>query len=131
MNWKIGHADFSYPANYSQPSYAAQHITRAEVASTISALHADLNSYDLAPGVTFNPRRISEYSATSHTSSYASAANILPPNWVHYWKELEQKFYGHFYCEDNEAELRDLTSVRQGRDESISDYFRVFKDVKE
>jgi hypothetical protein len=51
MNEKFGHADFSYPANYFQTSYAAQHVTRAEVASQISATHADLNSYNSAPSV--------------------------------------------------------------------------------
>ena len=77
MNEKIGHADFSYPANHSQASYATQHVTRAEVASTISATHADLNSYNSAPSVIFNPNRINENLATSHAPSYASATNIL------------------------------------------------------
>ena len=51
MNEKTGQADFRYPANYSQTSYATQHVTRAEVASPISATHADLNSYNSAPSV--------------------------------------------------------------------------------
>ena len=51
MNEKIGHSDFSYPANYFQTSYAAQHFTRAEVASPISTTHAGLNSYNSAPSV--------------------------------------------------------------------------------
>ena len=55
MNEKIYRADFSHQANYSQASYATQYITRAEVASTISAPHANLNSYDSAPSVIFNP----------------------------------------------------------------------------
>jgi hypothetical protein len=54
----------------------------------------------------------------------------LPPNSVHSWNELEQKFHDHFYSGDNEAKLTDLTSFRQGRDESIMDYFKRFKDVK-
>ena len=32
--------------------------------------------------------------------------------------------------EENEAKLSYLTSVRQGRDEPASDYFRRFKDIK-
>ena len=83
MNEKFGHADFSYPANYFQTSYAAQHVIRAEVASAISAPHTDLNSNDSAPSVIFNASRINENSATSHAPSFASAANILPPNLVH------------------------------------------------
>ena len=54
----------------------------------------------------------------------------LPPNSVHSWNELEQKFHDHFYSGLNQAKLTDLTSVRQGRDEFIHDYFRRFKDVK-
>jgi hypothetical protein len=53
----------------------------------------------------------------------------LPPNSVHSWNKLEQKFHDHFYSGVNEAKLTDLTSVRFGRDESIHDYFRRFKDV--
>ena len=79
MNEKFGHADFSYPANYSQTSYAAQHVIRAEVASAISASRASLNSYNSAPSVIFNPSQINENSVTTHAPSYTSAANILPP----------------------------------------------------
>ena len=43
---------------------------------------------------------------------------------------MEQKFYDHFYSGENEAKLIDLTSVRQGRDESVSDYFKRFKEIK-
>ena len=54
----------------------------------------------------------------------------LPPNSVQSWNELEQKFYDHFYNGDNEVKITDLTSVRQGRDESVSNYFKRFKDIK-
>ena len=35
-----------------------------------------------------------------------------------------------YYNGDNETKLTDLTSVRQGRDESIQEYFKKFKDIK-
>ena len=54
----------------------------------------------------------------------------LAPNSIHSWDELEQKFHDHFYSGDNEAKLTDLTSVRHGRDESIHEYFKRFKDIK-
>jgi hypothetical protein len=54
LNEKIGHADFSYPANYSQPLYAAQHITKVEVASVNSAPYANANKHILAPNVSNN-----------------------------------------------------------------------------
>ena len=43
---------------------------------------------------------------------------------------MEHKFHDHFYNGHNEAKLSDLASVRQGQDESASDYFRTFKDIK-
>ena len=43
---------------------------------------------------------------------------------------MEQIFHGHFYSGDNEAKLTDLISVRQGREESIHEYFKRFKDIK-
>ena len=116
MNEKIGHADFSYPTNYFQTSYAAQHVTRAEVASTISEPNAGLNSNDSASSVIFNPSRINENSATSHAPSSASAANILPPNSVDTRNESEQRFHDLFYSGGNEATLTDLTLIKQGRD---------------
>jgi len=54
----------------------------------------------------------------------------LPPNSVHSWNELEQKFHDHFYSGENEAKLKDLTLVRQGRDESTFDYVKRFKKIK-
>ena len=54
----------------------------------------------------------------------------LTPNSIRSWDELEQNFHDHFYNRDNETKLTDLTSVRQGRDESIQEYFKKFKDIK-
>ena len=66
----------------------------------------------------------------SLTGTAFSWFSSLPPNSVHSWNELEQKFHDHFYSGVNEAKLTDLTSVKQGRDESIHDYFTRFKDAK-
>ena len=74
MNEKIGHANFSSLANYSQPSYAAQHVTKVKVASVKSAPYVNMNSYNSAPNVIDNPNRINKNSVTSHTPSYGSAA---------------------------------------------------------
>ena len=54
----------------------------------------------------------------------------LAPNSIRSWDELEQKFHDHFYSGINENKLTDLTLVRQGRDESIQEYFKKFKDIK-
>jgi len=66
----------------------------------------------------------------SLTGTAFSWFSALPPNSVRSWNELEQKFHDHFYSGDNEAKLTDLTSVKQTRDESVSDYFKRFKEVK-
>ena len=60
----------------------------------------------------------------SLTGTAFSWFSSLPPNSVHSWNELEQKFHDHFYSGVNEAKLTDLTSVKQNRDESVSNYFK-------
>jgi hypothetical protein len=49
---------------------------------------------------------------------------------IYKWEPLEQKFHEHFYSGTSEAKLADLTSIRQTRDESVSDYFKRFKEIK-
>ena len=66
----------------------------------------------------------------SLTGTIFSWFSALPSNSVHSWNKLEQKFHDHFYSGDNEAKLTYLTSVKQNRDESVSDYFKRFKEVK-
>jgi hypothetical protein len=78
LNKKIGHADFNYPANYSQPSYDAQHITRVEVASINSAPYTNANNHIPAPNVSNNYSRINENSASTHTPSHVHSACELP-----------------------------------------------------
>ena len=56
----------------------------------------------------------------SLTGTAFSWFSLLAPNSIRSWNELEQKFHDHFYSE----------SVRQGRDESIQEYFKKFKDIK-
>jgi hypothetical protein len=54
----------------------------------------------------------------------------LAPGSIRNWEQLERKFYDHFYSGSYEMKLTDLASVRQGRDESVIDYVRRFKDIK-
>jgi hypothetical protein len=46
------------------------------------------------------------------------------------WSQLEEKFHAHFYNGVHETRLSHLTSVRQGRDESILDSIKRFRDTK-
>ena len=66
-------------------------------------------------------------SLTGTTFSWFSS---LAPNSIHNWNQLEHKFHDHFFSGETEAKLSDLTSVRQGRDEPASDYFKRFKEIK-
>jgi hypothetical protein len=54
----------------------------------------------------------------------------LPAHSIYGWEPLEQKFHEHFYSGTIEAKLLDLTSVKQTHDESVSDYFKQFKEIK-
>jgi hypothetical protein len=54
----------------------------------------------------------------------------LPAYSIYGWELLKRKFHEHFYSGTSEAKLANLTSVRQGSDESVSDYFKRFKEIK-
>jgi hypothetical protein len=43
---------------------------------------------------------------------------------------IEKKFHDHFFSGSYQLKLTDLTSVRQSREESVSDYLKNFKKVK-
>ena len=66
----------------------------------------------------------------SLTGTAFSWFSLLAPNSIRSWDELEQKFHDHFYSGDSETKLTDLTLVRQGRDESIHEYFKRFNDIQ-
>jgi hypothetical protein len=54
----------------------------------------------------------------------------LPAYSIYDWELLEWKFHEHLYSGTGEAKLAYLTSVRQARDESVSDYLKRFKEIK-
>jgi hypothetical protein len=54
----------------------------------------------------------------------------LAPNSIDSWNQLEQKFHDHFFSGDYQLKLTDLTSVKQGKDETDSNYLKHFKEVK-
>jgi hypothetical protein len=53
----------------------------------------------------------------------------LAPNSIDSWDQLEQKFHDHFFSGSYQLKLTDLTSVRQSKEESVSDYLKRFKEV--
>ena len=48
----------------------------------------------------------------------------LPPNSVHIWADLEQKFHNYFFIGETELKLSHLTSVKQK-------YMKVFLSILE
>ena len=102
---------FSGDDNRSTWEHINQYVAQLGEASSSNALRVRLFSLSL-------------------TGTAFSWFSSLSPNLVRTWNELEQKFHDHFYIGENAAKLIDLTSVRQGRDESISDYFKRFKEIK-
>ena len=56
--------------------------------------------------------------------------SYLAHNSIDSWDQLEQKFHDHFFSGSYQLKLTDLTSVKQGRDETVSNYIKHFKEVK-
>jgi hypothetical protein len=54
----------------------------------------------------------------------------LPPNSISSWGDLEQKIHDHFFSGDYELDLVDLVALRQGKDESVNEYIRRFRDTR-
>jgi hypothetical protein len=54
----------------------------------------------------------------------------LPPNSIDSWISLEQKFHDYVYNQEVELRLSDLMSLRQKYTETISDYLRQFREVR-
>jgi hypothetical protein len=55
---------------------------------------------------------------------------FLPPNSIDSWVSLEQKFHDYFYNGEVELRLSDLTSLRQKYTETISNYLRWLREVR-
>jgi hypothetical protein len=54
----------------------------------------------------------------------------LPLNSIDSWVSLEQKFHDYFYNGEVELRLSDLASLRQKYTETICDYLRWFREVR-
>jgi hypothetical protein len=54
----------------------------------------------------------------------------LPTNSIDSWVSLEQKFHDYFYNREVELRLSDLMSLRQKYTETVFDYLRWFREVR-
>ena len=66
----------------------------------------------------------------SLTGTAFSWFTSLPPCSINSWAQLEEKFHAYFYNGVQETRLSHLTSVRQGRDETVLDFFKRFREIK-
>jgi hypothetical protein len=81
---------------------------------------------ELADGEVFRVR-LFYLSLTGTTFAWYAA---LPPNSINSYNDLESKFHEHFFSGEYELGLVDLASVGQGREESVNDYIRRFRDTR-
>jgi hypothetical protein len=63
-------------------------------------------------------------------TSIAFAWSSLPACSIGSWVELEEKFHSHFYTGIHETRLSYFASVRQGHNESVLDFVKRFREIK-
>jgi hypothetical protein len=54
----------------------------------------------------------------------------LGPDSIRTWKQLEEQFHIHYHSEAAEVGIADLAQVRQKRRETVVEYVRHFREVK-
>jgi hypothetical protein len=54
----------------------------------------------------------------------------LGPDSIRTWKQLEEQFHIQYHSEAAEAEIANLVQVRQKRGETVAEYVRRFREVK-
>jgi predicted negative regulator of RcsB-dependent stress response len=77
----------------------------------------------------FNALKVRLFSLSLSGTAFAWFS-LLAPGSIISWDMLERKFHDHFYSGSIQWKLIDLTSVRQGRDETVSAYIKRFKETK-
>jgi hypothetical protein len=91
--------------------------------------HISQYTAQLGEAGTFNSLKVRLFSLSLTGTTFAWFSS-LAPNSIDSWDQLEQKFHDHFFSGSYQLKLTDLTSVRQGKEESVSDYLKRFKEVK-
>jgi hypothetical protein len=112
MGWRVpDFIKFDGEGSRTMQEHVSQYLAQLGKASSIGALHVRLFSISL-------------------TGTAFAWFSSLPGYSIYGWEPLERKFQEHFYSGTSEAKLADLTSVRQAHDESVLDYFKRFKEIK-
>jgi hypothetical protein len=87
------------------------------------------NTAQLGEAGTYNSLKVRLFSLSLTDTAFAWFSS-LAPNSIDSWDQLEQKFHDHFFSGSYQLKLTDLTSVRQNKQESVSNYLKRFKEVK-
>jgi hypothetical protein len=91
--------------------------------------HISQYTAQLGEAGTFNSLKVCLFSLSLTGTAFAWFSS-LAPNSIDSWDQLEQKFHDHFFSGSYQLKLTDLTSVRQSKGESVSDYLKRFEEVK-
>jgi hypothetical protein len=91
--------------------------------------HISQYTAQLGEAGTFNYLKVCLFSLSLIGTAFAWFSSFAP-NFVDSWDQLEQEFHDHFFSGSYHLKLTDLTSVRQSKEESVSDYLKRFKEVK-
>jgi hypothetical protein len=91
--------------------------------------HISQYTAQLGEAGTYNSLKVRLFSLSLTDTAFAWFSS-LAPNSIDSWDQLEQKFHDHFFSGSYQLKLTDLTSVRQNKQESVSNYLKRFKEVK-
>jgi hypothetical protein len=91
--------------------------------------HISQYTTQLGEAGTYNSLKVHLFSLSLTGTAFAWFSSLAPHS-IDSWDQLEQKFHDHFFSGSYQLNLTDLTSVRQNKEESVFDYLKRFKEVK-
>ncbi|KAM1898439.1 hypothetical protein ACFX14_032791 [Malus domestica] len=114
---------FEYPKSFKSPDFSLiarkSSLSSLEHVAWFTAQYGDVNS-------DFHKLRLFYFSLTG--SAFVWYIN-LPPNSIHSWEELVEKFHEQFYWPGMEMSISSLARMAQASDESPMDYLTRFKST--
>jgi hypothetical protein len=91
--------------------------------------HISQYTAQLGEAGVYNVLKVRLFSLSLTSTAFAWFSSLAPGSIIS-WDMLQRKFHDHFYSGSIQLKLTDLTSVRQGRDETVSAYIKRFKENK-
>jgi hypothetical protein len=91
--------------------------------------HISQYTAQLGEAGVYNTLKVRLFSLSLTGTAFVWFSSLAPGSIIS-WDMLERKFHDHFYSGSMQLKLTDLTSVSQGRDETVSAYIKRFKETK-